>query len=222
MPSTPPKPEKLTELQAAFVREYVVDFVAGRAWQRAQVACGRKASPDAAADQEGCRALRIAKVRAACDEARDSRKHNTEDMRQRLLDELVAIAYSDVRGIAKWVIESCHQCWDADPNGGAPDPSKVNPKCAYCRGRGYGRVVFTDSRELTHAESRLYDGMTQNLKTGEVKVSVRSRDNALSLLAKHFGITVDRVELSGPDGGPIEVTGARDSLVAAIARRTPR
>ena len=30
---------------------------------------------------------------------------------------------------------------------------------------------------------------------------------ALELLAKHFGLIVDRKELSGPKGGPIEVTG---------------
>jgi phage terminase small subunit len=30
---------------------------------------------------------------------------------------------------------------------------------------------------------------------------------ALALLAKHFGLIVDRKELSGPKGGPIEVTG---------------
>lgn len=42
---------------------------------------------------------------------------------------------------------------------------------------------------------------------------------ALALLAKHHGLLVDRQELSGPGGGPIEIDDARDKLADILARR---
>jgi Terminase small subunit len=179
------------------------------------------------ADQEGCRMLRIEKVREACNKLRDSTAPQPDDMRRRIINELVAIAYSDASGLAKWIIESCASCWDKDPGvlasieAGGVYPQKINPKCQYCRGRGVGHVSITPTDQLQPNELRLYDGM--EVTSAGVKVRLRDRTKALEMLARHFGIAaVDRLEVTGKDGGPIEITGARERLLANLNRRADR
>jgi phage terminase small subunit len=42
---------------------------------------------------------------------------------------------------------------------------------------------------------------------------------ALALLGKHHGLLIDRQEISGPKGGPIEIDDARDTLADKLTRR---
>ncbi len=201
------------------------DFVAGRAYQRAQQSLGRKVSDAATADTQGCLVLRNQKVREAADVARDAKAMKADDARMRIINELISIAFSDASGLAKWVVESCNGCWGDDPqvreamdkrNEGYP--TKINPTCRYCRGRGRGHVSITPTDQLKPDELRVFDGL--EVTQHGVKVRLRDRTRALELLAKHFGIGPDRLELTGKDGGPIEITGARDRLLASLNRRT--
>lgn len=50
---------------------------------------------------------------------------------------------------------------------------------------------------------------------GSVDLKTHAKDPALALLAKHFGLVNDRVEHSGPGGGPIPVT-AQSSLESKL------
>jgi F0F1-type ATP synthase assembly protein I len=53
---------------------------------------------------------------------------------------------------------------------------------------------------------------------GGVKVRLASKVKALELLGRHLGLFVDRMEHSGPDGGPIRATvDMSDEELEAIA-----
>lgn len=52
-----------------------------------------------------------------------------------------------------------------------------------------------------------------------LKVELHDQQAALVLLARHHGLLVDRQELSGPNGAPIEIADARSRLLDKLARR---
>lgn len=58
------------------------------------------------------------------------------------------------------------------------------------------------------------DGDTETVK----KIRLWDKNNALAALAKYFGLITDRLEVSGPDGGPIEVNSnvSVDSLPLVV------
>ena len=88
-----PKPaplDGLTDMQRAFVREYLVDLSAGRAARRAGYSA-------ATADQAGHALRRHPIIRAAIDAELDTRKASTLITQERVLTELARIAFFDPR-----------------------------------------------------------------------------------------------------------------------------
>jgi phage terminase small subunit len=53
-------------------------------------------------------------------------------------------------------------------------------------------------------------------ETGEYKFEAFAALKGYELLGKHKKLFIDRKEVSGPDGGPIEVTDARDKLIGKL------
>jgi phage terminase small subunit len=92
-----------------------------------------------------------------------------------------------------------------------------NPDCPECDGLGEGYEVVRDTRTLSPAAARLYAGVKRT-KNG-LEVNMRSADKALQLAGSHLGLWKDRVEMSGPNGAPIEgkVTVSSDPQEAAAA-----
>lgn len=108
---------------------------------------------------------------------------------ERVLRELARLALSDVTAIVQVVPEGV--------------------------GRGVVRVLPTDT--LT-ADQR---AAIQEISEAESGVRVRMHDKAraLELLGKHLGLFPTRVEMSGPDGGPIQVAEQMpDAELERIAR----
>jgi len=54
---------------------------------------------------------------------------------------------------------------------------------------------------------------------GKVSIELHDAQSALQLLGRHHKLFVDRTELTGKDGNPIEVSDARATLAAKLARR---
>jgi len=70
-----------------------------------------------------------------------------------------------------------------------------NPGCSECFGEGVSNVHVADTRDLTPAASALYAGVKQT-KDG-VEVKLHSKEKALELMARHFGMLKDKMEHSG-------------------------
>lgn len=92
--------------------------------------------------------------------------------------------------------------------------------CPECFGEGTGKTFFKDVRDLSPEALSLYEGVKHG-KDG-IEIKTRSKDHARDLLARHFGIDRKQLELTGKDGGPIEVKhNARDmtddELLAVLA-----
>lgn len=82
---------KLTELQARFVSEYLIDLNATQAVRRAGYQC----KSDEAAAAQGSRLLTYAKVKEAIREAMEDREARTNVTADRVIRELAAIAFAD-------------------------------------------------------------------------------------------------------------------------------
>lgn len=90
-----------------------------------------------------------------------------------------------------------------------------NPKCPECFGQGEMSPFFHDTRCLSPAAKSLYAGVKVT-KDG-IEVKMHSKDKMIELLGKHLGMFKEKMELSGPNGGPIETIDKSDP--AAVEAR---
>jgi hypothetical protein len=111
---------------------------------------------------------------------------------------------------------------------GWPGSVKRRPSDAGSPADGDGELVFKTSGELTAeqkvavseiAEERGRDGVRT------LKIRLYDKLAAMGHLAKLLNLLVDREEISGPNGGPVEVTDHRtrimDRLNAIAKRQAP-
>ena len=77
-----------------------------------------------------------------------------------------------------------------------------HPECAVCFGEGVEDLFIHDTRNLSPAAAALYAGVKRT-KDG-IEVKIEDRQAALVTMFKHLGLIVDKQELSGPNGGPVE------------------
>jgi hypothetical protein len=93
-----------------------------------------------------------------------------------------------------------------DPLGGDGYNRKrePNPECPECFGDGVNVLFYHDTRKLTPGAKAVYAGVKEGKEGVEVKV--HSKERALEMLGKHLGMFVEKKEISGPGGGPIQHT----------------
>ena len=84
-----------------------------------------------------------------------------------------------------------------DPNN---DP---HPDCPECHGDGEAHVYVEDTRALSGAARTLYAGIKQTKDGLEIKLHDRTR--AAELVGKHLRLFAEKLELSGPDNGPVQL-----------------
>lgn len=154
-----------------FVVEYLVDLNATQAAIRA----GYSAKT---AYSQGQRLLKNVDIAAAIQKAAQARVASTTITAEKVIQELARIGLSDMRKFAKW---------------------------------GPGGVLLVDSDQLTEDEARAVsevseylptivettkkDGTVQRVQSGgSRKFKLHSKEAALALLAKHFGLLVDKTE----------------------------
>lgn len=232
--------------QAAFCREYMKDYNATAAYLRAGY--GERGANTSASKllAHACIRDRIAEL----EEEQVIRVGVTHDW---VLRQWFLIAGADVSELMQIRVGCCRFCWGKDFNyqwsyseymravdfamnsekpKPAPDASggfgydrnkEPNSKCPECGGDGHEWMWIADTRKLTGAAKILYNGV-QRTKDG-LKILTRDKDAALANIAKYLGMIVDKKEVSGPGGGPIETANitARDltddQLAAIIARK---
>ena len=117
-----------------------------------------------------------------------------------IVDQLVELAQTKATDLYEW---------DADSGLRLKDSAEIDPE-------NIGAVSEIE-------EPRVKDKEGNEVVT--IKVKQHSRHQALKDLAKTFRMEVDRQEISGPNGGPVEVTDHRarimDRLNAIAKRQAP-
>ena len=214
----------LTDRQQNFVREYCVDFNATNAYIRAGYSEG-------GAGTGASLLLKNPKVLQAIEVQKGIVAQLAGLNAARLLQELTAIALGDPRKIVHSRVGCCAYCWGIDhkrqwtrgeyqsafdkalrENKPMPEleggigydrKREPNPECPECCGDGISRTWLADMRELDAATARLIAGVKQT-KDG-IEVKFRNQDWSLEMLMKYLGMLVDRRELSGPNGGPLQL-----------------
>ncbi len=86
----------LTDAQSRFVDEYMLDYNA----TQAAVRCGSRKG--AVASVQGCRMLKNVNVRAEIERRRAERRERIEISQEMILEELAAIAFSNIGIYARW------------------------------------------------------------------------------------------------------------------------
>lgn len=217
----------LSDMQACFVTEYLIDLNRTAAYKRAGGKCeGNSAYASAS------RMFRNVKVNRAITDALSARERRAEITQDAVLKMWWDIATADPAELTEYRRLCCRHCWgfgfnyqwrdsiefedavsDAmrksqrPPNdrGGYGYDSTLdpNPDCPRCNGVGIGRPHFHDTRDLRGASRRLFAGIKEG-KFG-TEVITRNQDEALKMVAQHLGMVKSRTEFTGKDGEPIKV-----------------
>lgn len=83
-----------------------------------------------------------------------------------------------------------------------------NPDCPICDGDGHRKIEFKDT---TNRNARfLFAGIEETI--AGIKIRFRDQDGALTNLARAHGLFIDRTELTGKDGKPIEYKDRTEDL----------
>ena len=103
----------------------------------------------------------------------------------------------------------CSQCWPAGLEYDEP-----NVACVLCMGQGQVVTIFKNSRGR-----KLFAGVKKTKDGLEIKT--RDQDAALKNLSAYLGMSLERRELSGPGGRPLQIALSADDMtddeLAAIA-----
>lgn len=78
-----------------------------------------------------------------------------------------------------------------------------DPECPVCRGEGRLDLHMADTRKLGAKGRLLYAGVKQTQAGIEIKM--HDQGKALENVARHLGMFKDKVELTGQDGGALQV-----------------
>jgi hypothetical protein len=87
--------------------------------------------------------------------------------------------------------------------------------CGECGGFGVTVQVVHDTRKLTGAARSLYRGASWSPKDGKFKIEMANQDAARDMLARHYGVAVEKKELLVRVADPKSLS--EDELTQAIA-----
>lgn len=182
----------LTPKQERFIDEYLVDLNATQAATRA----GYSAKT---ANEQGARLLANVSVRSALSEAMKARQTRTHITQDRVLEELSRIAFFDIRRLYT-------------PSGALKPMHELDDVAAAV-------LAGVDVVEMQGGARIDGDGSLSHVPMFTKKAKVFDKGTALTLAMRHLGMLQDKTEITGANGGPIEVyTGAREALHAKLLK----
>ncbi len=168
----------LTAKQQRFVEEYLIDLNATQAAIRAGYS-------KKAAKEIGCENLTKPNIAAAIETAQLARSERTEITQDAVLAELGKIAFADIRKAVRWGKSPIDtEADNADPNGLGVYPVELIPS----------EDIDDDIAAAVSEVSLTQSG---------IKIKMHDKKAALVDVGKHLGMFVDRHELTGKDGQPI-------------------
>jgi len=181
--------DNLSSRQLLFVQEYPVDLNAKKAALRAGYA-------ESSADKYAASLLNNPKIQDAIRQVMAERAKRLQITADRVLEEYAKIGFADIKDFLTF--ETKEVVVDVDKNGKpiTDYQTVVSLKPSY-------KVDGTMISEVS-------------LKDGSLKFKLHDKKGALDMIGKHLGMFIEKHEHTGKDGGPIEVTNARERLVSRI------
>ena len=186
---------KLTRNQKIFCDEYLIDLNATRAYKAAY----KNVKKDETAAAAGARLLRNVKVKNYIDEKMKEREKRTEITQDKVLKELAKIGFADLKDYLEY--KTAKSVVEYDEAG--------KPIIDYTT-----IIDLIDSREVDTSPVQ----EVSISKDGTFKFKLYDKQKALELIGKHLGMFVDKTEVTGKDGGPIEIQDARQSLIEKLTK----
>lgn len=177
----------LTEKQASFVEQYLVDLNATQAAIRAGYS-------EKTANEQGARLLANVSVKQAIDERIAERSQRTQITQDRVLREYAKLAFFDPRKLFS--------------KSGEPLPiNELEDDTAAV-------IAGLDVHEeyAGSGADRTFVGYTKKYKLADKK-------GALDSLARHLGMFKDKVQVSGPNEGPVQTVSMTAIEYEGIARK---
>lgn len=148
-------------------QRFVAEYLKDHNATNAAIRCGY--SPKTA-NQQGSRLLANANISAAVAEKAEKQLEKAEVTAQKVLDEIARLAFSDVRGLF-------------DENGNLKPIHTLDDK----------QAAAIASLEVVKKNAQAGDGQTDIVH----KVKVWDKTKSLEMLAKHFALLIERVDVSG-------------------------
>jgi phage terminase small subunit len=181
----------LTPKQQRFVEEYLVDFNATQAAVRAKYSAK-------SAGKIGPELLGKTRIAEAIREEQAKLAQRSAVSAEAVIGELAKLGFANMANYVRI--------------GGNGDPFVDLSKMTRDQAAAIQEVTVED----------FVDGRGEDAReVRRVKFKLADKRAALVDLGRHLGIFKDKVEVTGKDGGPIEVTDARERLASAIARLAP-
>lgn len=174
----------LTDKQARFVEEYLIDLNATQAAIRAGY------SPDTAG-VIGCENLTKPNIQEAIQTAQEARSKRTQIDQDWVIKRLAALADADIKRVCEWdaggltLIDSEELAWE--------DTYTVT------------EVILKETIKETQGSDKNPSG--ELVLNREKRIKQADKKGALELLGKHLGIFPDRLNLSGKVDSSIDHTG---------------
>ncbi|KCB33767.1 terminase small subunit [Bordetella hinzii CA90 BAL1384] len=188
------KTNKLTPKQARFVEEFLVDLNATQAAIRA----GYSEKTAYSIGNENLSKPEIAEAIQAAQAERAKRTEITQDM---VLRELAKIGFSDIRKIVRWGKTELRVTDAGDDEGEVTE--------------AYHGLALVSADEIDDNTAAAISEISEGREG--LKVKLHDKKGALVDIGRHLGMFKDRIEHSGPNGGPIPIADMTDEELAAIA-----
>jgi phage terminase small subunit len=178
----------LTDKQKRFVEEYLVDLNATQAAIRAGYS-------EKTARSVGSENLTKPDIMAAIEEAQAARSERTGITADQVLTELAKIGFYDIRKAVRWGRSPVDtESENASPNGLGVYPVELVPS-----------EQMDDDTAAAVSEVSL----TQN----GIKIKMHDKRAALVDIGRHLGMFKDKVEHSGPNGGPLQIAKVENVII---------
>lgn len=170
-----PAAKPLNDRHQAFVEQYLIDLNATRAYCDVYGVEAKIGSPN------GTRLLRNARIAAEISRRQQERSKRTGITADRVLEELAAIAFSDLRNVVTW--------------GGEGEAVHVTPIPSAEIAEAPARAV-----QRIKARVRTVSGEDTSETTVETEVVLHDKLGALTLIARHLGMLKDKSSLEAGPG----------------------
>jgi phage terminase small subunit len=175
--------DELTDKQAAFVKEYLIDLNATQAAIRAGYSSKN-------ADKIGSELLRKTRVSEAIQKAKDKRSKRLEITQDRVLKELAKVGFADIKEYLSFKTDLTTIGYDSKGE----------------RIVDYAHVVqLRDSEEIDGAVVS-----EVSLKDGALKFKLHDKMKALNDLGRHLGMFNDNLNIGNKDDKPFETKQHND------------
>lgn len=162
---------------------FAQELAKGKSASEAYVIAGYQQS-----EPNASRLTRNDKVQARVAEILSAGALRAEITIEKVLRELGKIGFSDIRRVVRW--RSNLSEVGEDPDTGEPQL------------RAFNEVVLTDSDQIDAEAAASIAEISQTDK-GALKVKLHDKRAALVDIGRHLGMFKDKVEVSGPGGGPL-------------------